>query len=68
LDNRSRLSLFGNPKMVTNIRESKMTLELATNAGTRTTKKIADVPGYLPGFNCKYFWTIQIEEESQSYI
>jgi hypothetical protein len=40
------LSLFGNPKMVTNIRESKTTLELGTNAGTRTTKKIADVPGY----------------------
>jgi hypothetical protein len=38
--------LFGNPKMVTNIRESKTTLELATNAGTRTTKKIADKPGY----------------------
>jgi hypothetical protein len=32
--------------MVTSIRESKTTLELATNAGTRTTKKIADVPGY----------------------
>jgi hypothetical protein len=40
------LSLSGNPKMVTNIRESKTTLELATNAGTRTTKKMADVPGY----------------------
>jgi hypothetical protein len=46
LDNGSMLSLFGSPKMVTNIRESKMTLELATNAGTRTTKKIANVPGY----------------------
>jgi hypothetical protein len=32
--------------MVTNIRESKTTLEWATKAGTRTTKKIADVPGY----------------------
>jgi hypothetical protein len=46
LDKGSTLSLFGNPKMVTNIRESKTTLELVTDAGTRTTKKIADVPGY----------------------
>jgi hypothetical protein len=30
LDNGSMLSLFGNPNMVTNIRESKTTLELAT--------------------------------------
>jgi hypothetical protein len=40
------LSLFGNPNMVTSDRESKTTLELATNAGTRTTKQIADVPGF----------------------
>jgi hypothetical protein len=46
LDNGSTLSLFGNPKMVTNIRDSKTTLELATNTGTRTTKKIADKPRY----------------------
>jgi hypothetical protein len=46
LNNGSMLSLLGNPKMVTNIRESKTTLELATNAGTRTTKKITNVPGY----------------------
>jgi hypothetical protein len=46
LDNGSTLSLFDNQKMVTNIRESKTALELATNAGTRTSKKIADVPGY----------------------
>jgi hypothetical protein len=46
LDNGSTLSFFGNPKMVTNIRESKTTLELLANTGTRTTKKIADVPGY----------------------
>jgi hypothetical protein len=45
LYNGSTLSLFGNPKMVTNIRESKTTLDLAQNAGTRTTKKIADIPG-----------------------
>jgi hypothetical protein len=40
------LSLFGNPDMVTNIRESKTNLELATNAGTKTTKQVADVPGF----------------------
>jgi hypothetical protein len=32
LDNGSTLSLFGNPNMVKNIRESKTTLELATIA------------------------------------
>jgi hypothetical protein len=46
LDNGSTLSLFGNPNMVKNIRESKTMLELATNAGTKTTKQIADVPGF----------------------
>jgi hypothetical protein len=40
------LSLFGNPNMVKNIRELKTTLELATNAGTKTTKQISDVPGF----------------------
>jgi hypothetical protein len=46
LDNGSTLSLFSNPNMVTNIRESKITLELATNAGTKTTKQVADVRGF----------------------
>jgi hypothetical protein len=46
LDNGSRLSLFGNPDMVTNTRESTTTLELVTNAGTKTTKNFADVPGF----------------------
>jgi hypothetical protein len=46
LENGSTLSLFGKPKMVINSRESKTTLELATNTGTRTTKKITGVPGY----------------------
>jgi hypothetical protein len=32
--------------MVTDIRESKTTLELATNAGTKTTKQVAEVPGF----------------------
>jgi hypothetical protein len=46
LDKGSMLSLFGNPNMVKNIREPKNTLELATNAGTKTTKQVADVPGF----------------------
>jgi hypothetical protein len=39
-------SLFGNPNMVKNIRESKTTLELAMNARTKTTKQVTDVPGF----------------------
>ena len=46
LDNGSTLSLFGNPDMVENIRESNVTLELATNAGTIKSNQIADVPGF----------------------
>jgi hypothetical protein len=46
LDNGSTLSLFGNPNMVKNIRESKATLELATNVGLKTMKQIADIPGF----------------------
>jgi hypothetical protein len=48
----STLSLFGNPKMVTNIRESKATLELATNAGTRTTKKMVISRGHSKPNRC----------------
>jgi hypothetical protein len=32
--------------MVKNIRESKATLELATDIGTKTTKQVAEVPGF----------------------
>jgi hypothetical protein len=55
LDNGFTLSLFGNPDMVTNIRESKTTLELATNsgtkelatnAGTQTTKQVPEEPRF----------------------
>jgi hypothetical protein len=46
LENGSTLSLFGNPNMVTDIRESKTTLELATNAGTKMTIQVAEVPGF----------------------
>jgi hypothetical protein len=40
------LSLFGNLDMVTNIRESRTKMELATNTGTKTTKQVADIPGF----------------------
>ena len=46
LDNGSTLSIFGSPDMVTDIRESNVTLELSTNAGTREINKIANVPGF----------------------
>jgi hypothetical protein len=40
------VEFVGNPSMVKNIRESKTTLELATNAGMKTTKQVADIPGF----------------------
>ena len=46
LDNGSTMSIFGNPELVTNIRDSNSTLQMATNAGTQETNQIADVPGY----------------------
>ena len=46
LDNGSTLSLFSNPKLVEDIRTSKMTLELATNAGTSQSSMVAEVPGF----------------------
>ena len=46
LDNGSTLSIFGNPKLVENIRKSDTTLELATNAGTLETDQVAEVPGF----------------------
>jgi hypothetical protein len=32
--------------MVRNIGESKTMLELATNSGAKTTKQVADIPGF----------------------
>jgi hypothetical protein len=46
LDNGSTLSIFGNPDMVKDIRKSNTTLHLMTNAGTRESNQVADVPGY----------------------
>ena len=46
LDNGSTLSIFGNPDLVNNIRESDVTLQLATNAGTQESNQVAEVPGY----------------------
>ena len=46
LDNGSTLSIFANSDMVNNIRKSDTILQLATNAGTRESNQIADVPDY----------------------
>jgi hypothetical protein len=40
------LSLFSNPDLVTNIRTSKKTLALATNAGVKKSNQEAHVPGF----------------------
>ena len=48
LDNGSTLSMFANPELVEEIRKSKSTLEMATNAGTRLTNQEANVPGLEP--------------------
>jgi hypothetical protein len=49
LDNGSTLSLFGSPKMVTNIRESKTALELATTLVQEQPRKS---PSYLDMVQC----------------
>ena len=46
LDNGSTLSIFVNPELVEEIRKSKSTLEMATNAGTRLTNQQANLPGF----------------------
>ena len=45
-DNGSTLSIFANPELVEEIRKSKSTLEMATNAGMRLTNQEANVPGF----------------------
>jgi hypothetical protein len=46
LDNGSTLSLFSNPDLVENIRITKTTLALATNAGVKQSNQEAMVPGF----------------------
>ena len=46
LDNGSILSIFGNPDLVSDIREFDIILELAKNAGTQQSSQVAEVPGY----------------------
>ena len=45
LDTGSTLSIFGNPELVNNIRESDVTLQLATNAETQESNQVAELPG-----------------------
>ena len=44
LDNQSSENVFANAELVTDIRPSKKTLQLATNAGVLKTNQIATVP------------------------
>jgi hypothetical protein len=46
LDNGLTLSLFSNPDLVENIRTTKTTLALATNAGVKQSNQEAIVPGF----------------------
>jgi len=46
LDSQSSTTIFCNPDMVSNIRDTDETLSLTTNAGVLTTTKKADVPGW----------------------
>jgi hypothetical protein len=46
LDNGSTLSLFSNPELVQDIRTTKTSLSLATNAGVKQSNQEAFVPGF----------------------
>ena len=46
LDNGSTIDLFGNKKLVSDIRKSNHTLKMATNAGCKENKLKGNVPGY----------------------
>lgn len=46
LDNGSTLSIFGDHNLVKKIRDSKVTLKLATHTETQETNQVAEVPEF----------------------